>query len=254
MRTWFTRHRPLGIIVRGSQSIEVLREARMTSSETLSIFIVEDHEMIRLGLKAGLERIEGFSIAGEAEDGLEAVEMICAQRPDVVLMDIELPGMDGIEATQRVKQRLPDLRVVMLTSHQEDEGIFAAFAAGADGYCLKGAPMTRLALAIRTVIDGAAWLDPAIASRVLREPARTAAASAPAAPKESEGLPPGLELSDREKDVLRLVAEGLSNPEIGKRLYLSAETVKSHLRRIMEKLVADDRTQAAVKALRQGLI
>jgi len=223
----------------------------MAAADNVKIFIVEDHEMVRLGLKAGLERVDGMELAGEAEDGLEAVESVCATKPDVVLMDIELPSMDGIEATQRIKQKHPDLRVIMLTSHQEDEGIFAAFAAGADGYCLKGAPMSRLALAIRTVVDGGAWLDPAIAGKVLREPVR---ATAPAAQKESGDLAPGLQLSEREVDVLRLVADGLSNPEIAKKLYLSAETVKSHLRRIMEKLVVDDRTQAAVKALRQGLI
>jgi DNA-binding NarL/FixJ family response regulator len=228
-------------------------EESMSAAESVKVFIVEDHEMVRLGLKAGLERVEGVQLAGEAEDGFEAVEAVCATKPDVVLMDIELPSMDGIEATQRIKERHPDLRVIMLTSHQEDQGIFAAFAAGADGYCLKGAPMSRLALAIRAVVDGGAWLDPAIAGKVLREPVRTAAV-APVAQKGSEDLAPGLQLSEREVDVLRLVADGLSNPEIAKKLYLSPETVKSHLRRIMEKLVVDDRTQAAVKALRQGLI
>src|SRR5262249_37922762 len=226
----------------------------MADAVTVKIFIVEDHEMVRLGLKAGLERVDGGELAGEAGDGLGAGESVCATKPDVVLMDIELPSMDGIEATQRIKERHPDLRVIMLTSHQEDEGIFAAFAAGADGYCLKGAPMSRLALAIRAVVDGGAWLDPAIAGKVLREPVRAASPAQPVAQKGSEGLSPGLELSEREIDVLRLVADGLSNPEIAKKLYLSAETVKSHLRRIMEKLVVDDRTQAAVKALRQGLI
>jgi len=224
----------------------------MVDQDAITVFIVEDHEMVRLGLKAGLERSEGFVVAGEAEDGLEAVEAVFRIKPNIVLMDIGLPSMDGIEATLRIKNRYSDVRVIMLTAQQDDNGIFAAFAAGADGYCLKGAPISRLTLAIRTVMDGAAWLDPAIAGRVLREPAKMAISAAATPEKTSEGE--NIVLSDREREVLNLVADGLSNPEIGKRLYVSAETVKTHLRRIMEKLVVDDRTQAAVKALRQGLL
>lgn len=224
-----------------------------TENQTIDIFIAEDHEITRVGLKLTLEHIPGFRVIGEAEDGKNAVKRVGELKPHVVLMDIGLPLMDGIDATCRIKEENPSTRVIMLTSHDNDRDIFAALGAGADGYCLKEVSGTQLAMAIRAVADGVAWLDPGVASRVLR----ACASGAPIAPAQGDGAkavagnPP---LSQRELDVLRLVVEGLSNQEIAERLILSVETVKTHMRHIMEKLAVSDRTQAAVKAMREGLV
>jgi DNA-binding NarL/FixJ family response regulator len=220
----------------------------------IKILVVEDHEITRVGLKLTLEQSDEIEIVGEASDGNQAVEASSELNPTVVLMDIGLPNIDGIEATGLIKKASPATRVIMLTSHDNDRDIFAALGAGADGYCLKETPTNQLVLAIKTVADGAAWLDPAIASKVLKAsvmgalPAQTAGGGTG-----KSGLQTS-RLSQREIDVLKLVVEGLSNQAIAERLYLSVETVKTHMRRIMEKLAVSDRTQAAVKAMREGLL
>ena len=220
----------------------------------LRVFLVEDHEPFRLALKAKLERIADFTVIGEARDGMEAVELAHRLKPDVILMDIEMPFIDGIEATQRIKRGSEQVGIVILTAHEHDDEILAAFAAGADGYCLKNADINRIALAVRTVADGAAWLDPAVAKRVLRATGSLPATQATPTPQAADRVTHGLRFSDRERSVLRLVAEGLTNPQIARELSVKPETVKTHLGRIMDKLAVDDRTQAAVKALRQGII
>lgn len=219
------------------------------------MLVVEDHEITRVGLKLTLEQTNDVKIVGEAADGLDAIAACGSKQPMVVLMDIGLPLMDGIEATQKIKSKFPGVRVIMLTSHDNDRDIFAALAAGADGYCLKETPTNQLVLAIKTVADGAAWLDPHIATKVLR--ASVVAGLAAVEPGQAAAPAPTKtvqRLSQREVDVLKLVVEGLSNQAIAERLYLSVETVKTHMRRIMEKLAVSDRTQAAVKAMREGLL
>ncbi len=224
------------------------------SNQVINVLIVEDHEITRVGLKLTLSQMPLLKVIGEAEDGQSAISRALELKPNVILMDIGLPSMDGIEATLTIKTQMPDMRIVMLTSHDNDRDIFAALAAGADGYCLKEVSGTQLSLAIRTVADGAAWLDPAIASRVLKASAQTGQIHT------SENLIPITQsssigrLSQREMEVLALVVEGLSNQEIANRLGLSVETIKTHMRHIMEKLAVSDRTQAAVKAMRQGLV
>jgi DNA-binding NarL/FixJ family response regulator len=193
-------------------------------------------------------------VSGEAVDGGQAVEAAGKLRPDVVLMDIQMPFIDGIEATRRIKQHLPQTAVIMLTVHNDDDRIFASFAAGADGYCLKGAETARLALAIRSVADGAAWLDPVIASRVLKETGFSWALRQVSPVSAEARMAQNLKLSNRERQILRLVADGLSNPQIARQLTVKPETIKTHIGRIMDKLAVCDRTQAAVKALRQGLL
>lgn len=224
------------------------------STGIIRVVVVEDHEITRMGLKLTLEQNAGIKVVGEAADGRQGVETVIATKPHVVLMDIGLPVVDGIQATQSIKQSLPQVRVIILTSHDNDRDVFAALAAGADGYCLKETPTSQLALAIRTVSEGAAWLDPGIASRVLK-------ASVVAGMPEPEKPGPTAEsrqlasrLSQREIEVLKLVVEGLSNQQIADRLIVSVETVKTHMRRLMEKLAVSDRTQAAVKAMRDGLL
>lgn len=225
---------------------------------TVTVIIVEDHEITRVGLRLTLEKITDLRIIGEAADGQDGVEQTLTLKPHVVLMDIGLPGIDGIEATGIIKKSAPNTRVIMLTSHDSDRDVFAALAAGADGYCLKETPPGQLGLAIKTVASGAAWLDPGIASRVLRASVQSGlAATSNKREGEAAGRPAGTstsKLSQREVDVLKLVVEGKSNQEIAEALYLSVETVKTHMRRIMEKLAVSDRTQAAVKAMREGIL
>jgi DNA-binding NarL/FixJ family response regulator len=214
----------------------------------INILIVEDHEISRLGLRKALEEIGEVSVIGEASDGQSAVSKAVELRPDLVLMDIGLPGMDGVEATRLIKETL-STKVIMITSHEAKEDVFAGLSAGADAYCLKGISSGQLANAIRSVMEGAVWLDPGIAKKVLDQAVGKARKKQTTA--EHETNPFGL--SERESQVLNLVVEGLSNQEIAARLYLSQDTVKTHLRRVMDKLRVSDRTQAAVKALRHGL-
>jgi two-component system, NarL family, response regulator LiaR len=213
----------------------------------ITILIVEDQLIARLGLRLILEQVGDFKIVGEAEDGHTAVTSALELAPSVVLMDIVLPGIDGIEATKQIKAGAPGVRVLMLTSHERDDDVFAALGAGADGYCLKTVSAEQLVLAIRAVADGVAWLDAGIARRVLQGSLKSTSAPSPAQKSK-------FALSQRELEVLQLIVDGMSNQEIADRLVLSSETIKTHIRHIMEKLTVSDRTQAAVKALREGLI
>jgi two-component system, NarL family, response regulator LiaR len=227
----------------------------ITSNSPITIFIAEDYEITRVGLRLTLENVPEFVVIGECEDGMTAVKEVIEKRPNVVLMDIGLPGLDGIDATVRIKSESPTTKIIMLTSHDNDRDVFAALAAGADGYCLKEVSSNHLASAIRAVADGVAWLDPAVARRVLQASVNNA--PKPVSPGDAKNAKPQVNaspLSQRELDVLTLVVEGNSNQEIADRLVLSVETVKTHMRHIMEKLCVSDRTQAAVKAMREGIV
>lgn len=198
--------------------------------------------MMQLGLEQSLQAHPQVLIVGQAEDGYAGVEAALKLQPDLVVMDIGLPRLDGIEATQRIKAAMPNIRVVVLTSHTTETEIVAALASGADAYCIKGASVDRLLVAIAAAQEGAAYLDPQIARKVieqLKPPALTGNVG---------------QLSQRELEVLKLMVEGYSNPEIAAALYLSPNTVKTHVRGIMNKLAVDDRVQAAVVALRTGLV
>ena len=208
----------------------------------LRILIVEDDPMMQLGLEQSLMAHPQLEIVGQAEDGYLGVQAALKLKPDLVVMDIGLPRLDGIAATQQIKAALPETHVVMLTSHQTDTEIIAALSSGADAYCIKGASVERLMSAIAAAVEGATYLDPQIARRVidnLKPPSPSGNAA---------------NLSQRELEVLRLMVEGLSNPEIAEKLYLSPNTIKTHVRGIMNKLSVDDRVQAAVVALRSGLV
>jgi DNA-binding NarL/FixJ family response regulator len=222
---------------------------------TIDIFIAEDYEITRVGLRLTLAHVPDFNVVGEAEDGLTAVDLVIKLKPHVVLMDIGLPGLDGIDATHRIKEESPGTRIIILTSHDSDRDVFAALGAGADGYCLKEVSSVHLASAIRAVADGVAWLDPAVAKRVLQASVTNAPKPVSINDAKSAKTPAtNSSLSQRELDVLLLVVEGNSNQEIADKLILSVETVKTHMRHIMEKLCVSDRTQAAVKAMREGLV
>lgn len=223
----------------------------MTIEETpLTVLIVEDQEIARVGLKVILEATYKLKVVGVAQDGQDGVAKALNLKPNVTLMDIGLPVLNGIEATKKIKSENANLRVIMLTSHDDDSHVFAALSAGADGYCLKEAPAQQLVMAIKAVAEGVAWLDPGIASRVLKSISHN---NKERCEDGDKTINPAT-LSTRELDVLRLVVDGRSNQEIADKLVLSVETVKTHMRHIMEKLAVSDRTQAAVKAMREGLI
>ena len=208
----------------------------------LRIVIVEDDPVMQLGLEQFLEDCENFQVIGRAEDGYSGIALTLDLAPDLVVMDIGLPQLDGIAATQQIKQKKPDVRVVVLTSHTADAEMIAALASGADAYCIKGTSLEQLEVAVNCAHSGATYLDPQIARRVIGHLQYTQ-------PNDAE-----VDLSKRELDVLKLIVDGKSNPEIASELFISISTVKTHLRSIMNKLSVDDRVQAAVAALRNGLV
>ena len=222
----------------------------MITSKTTSIFVVEDQPIVKIGIMFMLQDIENVAVVGEASDGTEALSKILELRPDVTLMDIGIPGLDGIATTRQIKQSWPESKILILTSDDTDTAVFASLAAGADGYCLKTTSAAQLALAINVVRSGVVWLDAGIAQRVLRATFDSEARRTPEAPPPKEKFA----LSPREREVLELLVEGLSNQEMADRLRVGTETIKTHMRRLMEKLVVADRTQAAVKAIRQGIV
>lgn len=213
-----------------------------SESLPLRVLIVEDDPMMQLGLEQSLTAHPQITIVGQAEDGYMGVEAALRLKPDVIVMDIGLPRLDGIAATVKIKTELPNVRVVMLTSHTTEREIIASLSSGADAYCIKGASVDRLLKAIAAAAEGATYLDPQIGRQVLKHLSP---------PSPSGNI---VNLSQREVEVLKLIVEGYSNPEIAARLYLSANTIKTHVRGIMNKLAVDDRVQAAVVALRSGLV
>lgn len=208
----------------------------------LKVLIVEDDPMMQLGLEQTLGDYSQLTIVGQAADGYVAVEMAQKLKPDVIVMDIGLPRQDGIAATQQIKALMPEVRIVMLTSHITETEVIAALSSGADAYCIKGTNVDRLIAAIAAAQEGATYLDPQIAKRVIEHL------------KPPTSATPVGQLSQRELEVLKLMVEGYSNPEIAAALYLSPNTIKTHIRGIMNKLAVDDRVQAAVVALRAGLV
>ena len=208
----------------------------------MNIAIVDDDPMVRIGLRAILSTVEGWEVSAEAGDGQAAVELAQATPPpDVILMDIRMPGMDGLEATRRITARDSAPKVLVLTTFDVDEYVFEALRAGASGFVLKRVPPTELIEAVRVVANGESLLFPASTRRVIE---RFAVAS-------SKPLP---ELSEREQEVLRLLARGMSNTEIAQQLFLSLQTVKSHVAAILMKLGVRDRTQAVIAAYETGFI
>jgi DNA-binding NarL/FixJ family response regulator len=220
----------------------------MTQPAPIRILLVDDQRLMREGLQTLLELEDDLQVAGEAEDGAGAIERYAELQPDVVLMDVRMPGMDGVEATRRILDRWPHARVIILTTFDEDEYVFEGLRAGAQGYLLKALSGQELADAIRTVYRGDAIIDPAVTRKVMTEFARLAPAARPA----SAGLPEPL--SERETEILTLVAQGLTNREIARRLFLAEGTVKNYVTNILQKIGVRDRTQAALRARELGVI
>lgn len=212
--------------------------------EKITVMLVDDHAIVRNGIRAYLEVLPDMEIIAEAESGTQAVKMAEDLAPDVVLMDLKMPEMDGVEATWRVRQVSPRSQIIILTSYHEDSHIFPAIKAGALSYILKNVDPEELAGAIRSAAKGEAILSPKVASRLIGE----------WRDDRTEGMQDYMQLTEREQEVLALIAEGLSNAEIAARLVISEKTVKSHVSNILSKLHLADRTQVAVFAWREGIM
>lgn len=282
-----------------------MSEDKSQVGQPIRILLVEDHALTRVGIKTVLKRESDLQVVGEAANGEETVAQAEKLKPDVILMDVGMPIMDGIQSAKQIIDNGNSAKIIMLTQHDNDQDILASFSAGASGYCLKDVEESRLFMAIRTVHAGDAWLDSSIASKVLKlqskaqllntnqtssehvdadkeqishhvnrfvdgehavsqskettaehaehENPRSAAASAPKSPP-SLDRPYAEPLSPRELEVLTLIVDGLSNQQISDKLIISLPTTKTHVRNILNKLAVDDRTQAAVHAMRRGLV
>jgi DNA-binding NarL/FixJ family response regulator len=204
--------------------------------DEITTLIVDDHEVVRQGLRLSLSRTPHIRVVGEAADGAAAVELALRRRPDVVIMDVRMPGMDGLEATRQLSAQLPETKVLIFTAYSERSLLGRGFESGARGYVLKEAPHGTLVRAIEKVASGEGYVDPALMPQFL------------SGRDQSEMLTP------REREILQLLADGLSNGDVAERLFISQETVKSHVRHILTKLEADTRTQAVAIALREAII
>lgn len=210
-------------------------------TQTIRILITDDHAIVREGLRTFISTEPGMEVVGEAVDGVEAVQKACDLKPDVILMDMAMPRMGGLEAIYKIKEQYPEAQILVLTSFSDDETVFPAIKAGALGYLLKNTSPDRLLSAIRDVHQGKPSMSRDIASKLMRELQR------------KSDLPPTTEpLTDREMDVLKLVAQGMTNQEIADELVISEGTVRTHVSNILSKLHLANRTQAALYALREG--
>ncbi len=210
----------------------------------IKVLICDDQVVVCEGLKAILSTAPGIEVVGIANDGAQAIDMIPKARPNIVLMDLKMPIMNGIEATRQVRLQHPDIRVLVLTTYDIDEWVFDAIRGGAAGYLLKDSPRETLVSAIKGTFEGKTYVDPSIAGKLFQQISHSTAIHDPEVMKT---------LSERELDVLRLLARGLSNADIAQRLFLSEGTVRNYVSSIFAKLNVSDRTQAAVMALRAGL-
>lgn len=209
-----------------------------------SILIADDHEVVRNGIRSYLETLSDFQVVGEASSGEESLLMVAELIPDIVLLDLIMPGMDGIETTRRIKQTSPRTQVVVLTSYHEDVHIFPALKAGAIAYILKDMKMEKLSEVLHRAVQGEVTLHPRVAARVLQN----------IRGENGEEQPLFTDLTDRETDVLKLIANGLTNSQIAEKLVISENTVKGHVSNILSKLHLADRTKLAVYAWQQGIV
>lgn len=245
-----------------------MQQAELTMNK-IRVVLIEDHDLTRVGIKIALQQKEEIEVVGEAANAADGIRLLKSIQPDIAIIDIGLPDKDGIELTREVKAFTngedSGVKVLILTLRDNKEAVLAAFAAGADSYCMKDIKFDNLPEAVRVTYNGNAWIDPAIARIVLQQAQQN--------PLKLEGTTenkvsvPSLEnngteediidpyiLTERELEVLQLIVEGCSNAVIAERLYITVGTVKTHVRNILNKLCADDRTQAAVRALRSGLV
>jgi NarL family two-component system response regulator LiaR len=220
-----------------------------TSDKKISVLLVDDHSVVRQGLRMFIEMQNDMQVVGEGANGLEAVELAARLKPDVILLDLLMPLMDGVEATCKILAADPQARVLILTSFGEDDKIFPAIRAGAQGYLLKDIQPRELVQAVRETYQGKAQLHPDIARRLMQ----AVSGEAPAKPDKSARLPQELHgLTEREGEVLGYIARGLTNREIAEKMVISEKTVKTHVSNLLDKLGLEDRTRAAIWALKHG--
>lgn len=218
----------------------------------INTLLVEDHELYRMGLSMLLDKAEGITLVAESADGLDGIKKARELSPDVILMDIGLPNIDGIEATQRIKDFNPEVKILIFTSRDSENDVFEAFKAGADGYIMKGATPEQTISAIKSVYEGVGWIDPSIAKMVfsnLQKPSAKVVTE-----PETKKTNNSYGLTERELDVLELMVEGLSNPQIADKLVITKATAKAHVHSILQKLCVSSRTQATVTAMKEGLV
>ena len=218
----------------------------MTIPPPIRVLLVDDHALFRKGVASMLASERGFEVVGEASDGLEGLDRARELMPDVILMDIFMPKANGLEATRRIKEALPYVKIVMLTVSEEDQNLFEAIKSGAQGYLLKKIEPQELFAMLKGVVQGEAPVSRAMAAKILAEFTRQT--------RQTAASSPGANLTMREKEVLELLTEGKSNKEIAVALAIAENTVKNHLKNILEKLHLENRVQAATFALRQGLV
>ncbi|HNA89691.1 MAG TPA: response regulator transcription factor [Anaerolineales bacterium] len=210
----------------------------------MKILLCDDQAVIRDGLEMLLNLEKDFQVVGSAQDGAEGLELAGKKSPDLILMDLKMPGMNGIEATREIRKKYPHIKILVLTTYDDDEWVFDAIRAGASGYLLKDTPRQKIIEAIRGTIDGKSFVDPVVAGKLLNQVAN------------NQTQPASIltdKLTERELDVLRLLAKGMTNTDIAGTLHLSEGTVRNHVSAILEKLGVSDRTQAAVIAIQHGL-
>ena len=250
--------------------------------DTVSVVLIEDHDLTRIGLNAALQKVEGIDLVGDAANGRQGLQLIREKQPDVAIIDIGLPDIDGIELTSYIRKLQQEKKtniphILILTMQNSEDTVLAAFAAGADSYSLKDASLDTLVEAIKTTHEGNAWIDPAIARVVLQQAQTKGVVKddkvlSPVGPtsesqqnshhiQEISSLDPEVQdqveaypLTERELEVLELIVAGCNNADIAERLFITVGTVKTHVRNILNKLCVNDRTQAAVRALRSGLV
>jgi DNA-binding NarL/FixJ family response regulator len=210
----------------------------------MKVIICDDQDIVRDGLELLLKLEKDIEIVGIASDGAEAVELVAQKKPDLVMMDLKMPVMNGVEATRQIKTQYPTVKVLVLTTYGTDDWVFDAIRAGASGYMLKDAPREQVLSAIRGTVAGKTYLDPSVAGKVIGEISNTKKKTATALTDK---------LTQREIEVLQLLAKGLSNEDISKKLFLSEGTVRNHISSIVDKLGVSDRTQAAIIAIQHGM-
>jgi DNA-binding NarL/FixJ family response regulator len=210
----------------------------------MKVMICDDQAIVRDGLELLLKLENGIEVVGLAQDGAQAVELVESTHPDLVLMDLLMPGVNGVEATRTIRAKHPEIKVLVLTTFDDDEWVFDAIRAGASGYLLKDTPRSKVIEAIRGTVAGKAFVDPAVAGKLLKQAAN---AQVQPATRITE------KLTERERDVLRLMAQGLNNADIAAQMHLSEGTVRNHVSAIFTKLEVSDRTQAVIIAIRHGI-
>jgi DNA-binding NarL/FixJ family response regulator len=228
----------------------MIQTTSQVQSTVIRLVLIEDYKLVRIGLRSVLNEDPRIDVVGEAETGEQGIELVKQLRPDLVILDLGLPGIDGIEVTSLIKAFDENIKIVILTSHEVEDEVLAALSAGANAYCLKEITSSRLIEVVKSVYEGAAWLDPAIASLALEMFSSGSVKSRSG----MAGARAELQLTERENQVLTLLVEGKSNSEIAEALSVSVHTAKAHVCSILQKLSVHDRVQAAVKAVKENLV